>query len=816
MKKKYLFSNQSATAYFSLCLLGFAGHTHADDILKWDITGATGATGSDPASPGVLGVLGSGFIGGGTGGNSTSPGNTWNRRFTDPSATFAEAQTLGNYFSFDTTAETGFTVEIDGISNLEFRRTTALTEFAEIGLFYSTDGTTFTQTGTTITLPNNDPTSAAAAFSSDLATTPLTMAGGETINWRIVVTNQGDSRLGIVKTGTEDVVITGTSTPDIASKNLLFTGAGGNDWNTTPSNTNWADTDNANAATPFSTFDNVTFGSAATVNVDLGGVDPGTMVVNATSGIVDISGGSINGLSLAKSGDSTLIMDGFNAFSGGVTIEGGTLTAADEVGLGDGGIFIDGSTLNTTADVFTMINIMSIGSAGATLDTDDDVTFTESFSAIDAGIEESFQVVKTGPGILTLTRSGITAFGAQSNVGAIGTSFEFDILEGGVIFSGNGSRYLGNECNWEAPVTLDGGTVMLHGSSITGAGVIDVISNSNLRSRFNRGTCTVGTAITLNSDLTTDIQTGDSNLIISGAIGGTGNFIKEGNGQVTLSGDNTFTGVTTLTSGTLLIDGDSSAATGAITVATAVGGERPGRLGGNGQSGAAVTMQTETELTMTISDWATGAGAGYTDLLVDSLAITNPITVVVETNGLANFTETGATFTFLNTSNGITGFDSAQTTLDIVDFAGTGTWSIAQVSNALVLTYTAAGADDYGTWASGFGLTGGPTDDDDSDGVNNETEYAFGLDPTSAGSLNAIGDVLDAGTGEFSYTRRDTALTGLTYTYEYSTTLESANWMPMTPTSESGDNVSPVETVTVTVPTGLASDGKLFVRVTAQ
>jgi len=75
------------------------------------------------------------------------------------------------------------------------------------------------------------------------------------------------------------------------------------------------------------------------------------------------------------------------------------------------------------------------------------------------------------------------------------------------------------------------------------------------------------------------------------------------------------------------------------------------------------------------------------------------------------------------------------------------------------------------------------------------------------------------GSGLFSYTRRNTTLytTGLTYTYEYSTTL-SDPWTPFTPdvnppATDAGD---PVEAVTVDVPDALLTNSKLFVRVVAQ
>jgi hypothetical protein len=68
-------------------------------------------------------------------------------------------------------------------------------------------------------------------------------------------------------------------------------------------------------------------------------------------------------------------------------------------------------------------------------------------------------------------------------------------------------------------------------------------------------------------------------------------------------------------------------------------------------------------------------------------------------------------------------------------------------------------------------------------------------------------------TGLFTYTRRKDTLTGLTYTYQYNTSLSGA-WTAftpaVTPVSNGGD---PVEAITVTVPAALLSGPKLFIRV---
>jgi hypothetical protein len=141
-----------------------------------------------------------------------------------------------------------------------------------------------------------------------------------------------------------------------------------------------------------------------------------------------------------------------------------------------------------------------------------------------------------------------------------------------------------------------------------------------------------------------------------------------------------------------------------------------------------------------------------------------------------------------------------------------GTWS-----GTITLTYDlVSGGSDYDTWAAGYLPKGvsDPAADLDGDGMTNDDEHAFGLDPTSGSSVNPITVPLDAGAGTSSYTRRSTS--GLTYTIRTSTDL--SNWTEDAAASASQVPGTPdgngVETVAVTL-TAAAVDGRLFAQVRA-
>jgi len=120
---------------------------------------------------------------------------------------------------------------------------------------------------------------------------------------------------------------------------------------------------------------------------------------------------------------------------------------------------------------------------------------------------------------------------------------------------------------------------------------------------------------------------------------------------------------------------------------------------------------------------------------------------------------------------------------------------------------------DYTDWAANYpgAELSDPDADLDEDGLTNNEERIWGLDPTMGWSLNPIS--LDTGGDTFTYTRRDPTLTGITYTVETSTDLEI--WTEDTGAVQAPVTlVDEVETMTVTL-SALPVDGRLFVRMRA-
>jgi hypothetical protein len=109
-----------------------------------------------------------------------------------------------------------------------------------------------------------------------------------------------------------------------------------------------------------------------------------------------------------------------------------------------------------------------------------------------------------------------------------------------------------------------------------------------------------------------------------------------------------------------------------------------------------------------------------------------------------------------------------------------------------------AWVDDFVTWTTTTGATGGPTGDPDFDGKDNSFEYAFGLNPTSGSSSNPVISGLNPSSGKFTYTRRSLALTDRDVQVFTSTNL--TGWTEDTTATESViSTAGQVETVEVTL-----------------
>ena len=294
-----------------------------------------------------------------------------------------------------------------------------------------------------------------------------------------------------------------------------------------------------------------------TTNITGGVLAYGASNALSDSTAVTVAGGTLNLDSYTDTVASFAITSGSLAGSGKLTaatyaLGGGTVTG----NLGSGTMTVTAnSSLSGTADV-TAVSLsagtLTLGSAGRF--TSDQVALTGSSGAsLSLGGSESIGSlaggfnVALGSGTLTTGNDNTST----TYAGVLSGS-------GGLTKAGSGTFTLTGSNSYSGVTTVSGGTLSIGAGSTTGSVAGDIVDNATLA--FNR------------SDA----------LTYAGAISGSGAVTKLGSGVLTLTGSNSYTGVTTLSAGELKVNG--STGTGALTVASAA------ILSGTGTIGGATTI----------------------------------------------------------------------------------------------------------------------------------------------------------------------------------------------------------------------------------
>ncbi len=191
----------------------------------------------------------------------------------------------------------------------------------------------------------------------------------------------------------------------------------------------------------------------------------------------------------------------------------------------------------------------------------------------------------------------------------------------GLTKAGGGTMTLSGVNTFTGPLTIANGTVRADGNALKGtngllgAGTTVVLGASGQTGRlaiFVDGATTIDRDITLATGGTGEIQFGnfgafqntnaDRSLSLSGNINGSGNFTKLGGSAVVLSGNNIYSGTTTVNEGALRLS-SATALPGGIG---ATGGTSPLTINGNGSINVGATIQ----LTAASGDFLRALGTG--------------------------------------------------------------------------------------------------------------------------------------------------------------------------------------------------------------
>lgn len=407
------------------------------------------------------------------------------------------------------------------------------------------------------------------------------------------------------------------------------------------------------------------------------------------------------GSSVTKTGAGTLTLNGANTFTGGVTFNSGTLSLGNNAALGTGALTVGAinTTINVTGTAATFAN---------------DIALTAP-----AG-----QVTFATPTDSSTTLSGVISGGvANTNIAtASGTEWLFRGPSGSKT---NALTITGNNVNWMGTLTVSHGPLILGNANAAGTTVIRLGSNLPPAGALQlAGNFTIANSVFLTSATAQAIGVGSGlSAGISGVIASdaTTGLAKVGVGTLALSGANTYTGVTNVTAGSLLVNGNSSGATGAVTVQTG------GTLGGTGTVGGATTVQSG------------GAIRGGTAATTGTLTTGN-VTVNTDATLAANLAAPGTSSTLAvggNTLNLLNGSKLSLTA--ITGFSGAaGSYTLATLTNGdnLQLGGTGNRADgfSFGTYVEGTGASGAVVID-----VSN---LSFTLNAGDTFALNRVGNNL--------------------------------------------------------------------------
>ncbi|MGL4944476.1 MAG: autotransporter-associated beta strand repeat-containing protein, partial [Thermoguttaceae bacterium] len=359
---------------------------------------------------------------------------------------------------------------------------------------------------------------------------------------------------------------------------------------------------------------------AGTVTND--GASDSTVTVNSSNNTTfsgTIQDGGAKKTSLTKTGMGTLTLAGANSYTGGTKLETGAIVVGNTSALGatSGAVEVAGdAAIGTTgAAAYTVANTITINS-GKKLTLDNAGTNGFEFNGVVSGVGA---LVKTGSGAVTLS-------GANT-------------------YSGG--------------TTLEAGKIVVGNTSALGAtsGAVKVVDNATIGTT---GTVayTVDNAIAIttnNKSLTLDNASTTNDFTFSGVISSTvtnGHVVKTGDGKVVLSGDNTYTGNTTVNAGELNITGNSNtfalaggktlsinlANNAKLTANTVTFDSTPSKctLNITGEAGTTpvTIIETQNAITTLANAQVYVAGAATVDYMTATVALANSNKDVQVTTGL--------------------------------------------------------------------------------------------------------------------------------------------------------------------------------------
>ncbi|WP_374407787.1 autotransporter-associated beta strand repeat-containing protein [Hydrogenophaga sp.] len=459
----------------------------------------------------------------------------------------------------------------------------------------------------------------------------------------------------------------------------------------------------------------------------------GTLNVNRSNALTMANAISGTG-SLTKAGAGTLTLTGANTYAGGSTLSAGTVVLGSGTGtLGSGTLTLAGGNLalnpGSSGATYTYANPINV-TANGTIASDDGLTVLSGTVNIASGA--TLKVGTAGWSGKTLTMAGNVSGAGSLTIQGQGLTVD------GYGTSTNGVVTLSGVNSYSGSTTVTTGTLKAgstgafsaHSATTTSTGVVvDLAGHSN-----SMGSLAGWGTVTNNGATAATLSMGENNA--STTFGGvmqdgtaTLALTKTGSGTLALSGANTFTGLTTISGGTLQLgDGGSFGKVGSGDVLNngvlafnrTVSLTVPNAISGTGSltkaTGNTITLTGANSYsgTTTISAGTLQVGSGGTSGTLGSGAVTvdgtlafsrsDALTVTNDIGGSGSLTKAGGgtlTLTGANTYAGTTTVSAGA--LQVGNGGTAGTLGSGSISNSGSLVFNRS--DDL-TVANGISGTG--------------------------------------------------------------------------------------------------------------
>jgi fibronectin-binding autotransporter adhesin len=348
--------------------------------------------------------------------------------------------------------------------------------------------------------------------------------------------------------------VAGVVTFSFTSQNLVWSGPG-NVWDL-KTTANWA-TSQTFASGATALFDDT---PGVPTAITLAGIlSPSTFTVNSSTNNFTITGSVGNYIagttSLVKSGTSTLTLSAPNTFTGGVVVNGGTLKIGNLTALG---AYVTGRPVTQV-----------VVNSGGAIDFNGVADATYGYTISGTGVLGAGALLNTGGGIgngsaqtSNIKLAANASIGGTGNWALLTNGFGATSLDlGGFTLSKTGTNtiHLCNTTTTAGAISVESGTLATVQTASNAANASLTLANTagvnlslgvglSLGSLSGGGTTGGNVALGANT-LTVGALNASANF--AGTISGTGAITKNGTGIQALSGTNTYTGINTISAGTL-------------------------------------------------------------------------------------------------------------------------------------------------------------------------------------------------------------------------------------------------------------------------